>query len=355
VAKTVGTNETIKSIQILRAIAALGVVYTHCRTEGGFTIKNTGEWGVDMFFIISGFIIAYIVSRDTKNFMIKRICRIVPLYFIATFLVIFVAVVFPDLVHGTRISSEKIIKSLCFIPYKDEFKQDLPILGQGWTLRFEMFFYLIMTFCIFVIKNKEYLTVGCSLTLILFLFVLNIVKSDFFIFEYYRDGLFPEFIVGLLLYPMYDYLKQRTDIFKLNKNRFIMIIMIGIAIASLGFLIGSDIRGFYFSTNRNMRQGIPSLVIVMALLFIENNINGQNRCIRFMVLMGEASYAMYLFHYHIIAFLTRIIFPKVSINNRAIGLLELLFTITVTIIISIYVYKLVDIPIQKGIRRLIKK
>jgi peptidoglycan/LPS O-acetylase OafA/YrhL len=44
-----GNNGTIKSIQILRAIAALGVVYTHCATEGGFAIKNTGSWGVDIF------------------------------------------------------------------------------------------------------------------------------------------------------------------------------------------------------------------------------------------------------------------------------------------------------------------
>jgi peptidoglycan/LPS O-acetylase OafA/YrhL len=179
-AETGENTGTIKSIQILRAIAALGVVYTHCAT-GGFNIKNTGAWGVDIFFIISGFIIAYIVSKDTKNFMIKRIFRVVPLYFIATFLVIIVAVIFPDLVHSTRISSERIIKSLFFIPYKDEFKESVPILGQGWTLRFEMFFYLTMAICIFLVKNKKYLAIICSAVLIGFLLILNMVKTDSFI------------------------------------------------------------------------------------------------------------------------------------------------------------------------------
>jgi peptidoglycan/LPS O-acetylase OafA/YrhL len=113
--------------------------------------------------------------------------------------------------------------------------------------------------------------------------------------------------------------------------------------------------GFYFSVNRNLQEGIPSLLLVMALVFIEHYINGNNRCIKFMVLLGEASYAMYLFHYHIIVFLSRIVFPKIGVNNVAVELLKLVFTITVTIIISIYVYKLVDKPIQSELRKLIKK
>jgi peptidoglycan/LPS O-acetylase OafA/YrhL len=199
------------TIQILRAIAALGVVYTHCASEGGFTnIKNTGRWGVDIFFIISGFIIAYIVSRDTSRFMIKRIFRVVPLYYIATLLIILVALLFPHLIHGTKITTEKIVKSLFFIPYKDELKENLPILGQGWTLRFEMFFYMAMAFCLFIVKNKRFLAIFCSLVLIIFLVVLNIFKIGSFELEYYRTGLFPEFIYGLLLFPVYEYIKQKS-------------------------------------------------------------------------------------------------------------------------------------------------
>jgi peptidoglycan/LPS O-acetylase OafA/YrhL len=197
-------KQTFITIQILRAIAALGVVYTHCASEGGFNIKNTGAWGVDIFFILSGFIIAYIVSKDTSQFVIKRICRVVPLYYIATFLVIFVVLLFPSLIHGTKITLEKIIKSLSFIPYKDELKENLPILGQGWTLRFEMFFYMTMALCLLIIKNKKHLAIFCSSVLVIFLVFLNIFKPVSFELEYYRIGLFPEFIYGLLLFPVYD-------------------------------------------------------------------------------------------------------------------------------------------------------
>jgi peptidoglycan/LPS O-acetylase OafA/YrhL len=355
-------RQTFVTIQILRGIAALGVVYTHCATEGGFNgLKNTGAWGVDIFFIVSGFIIAYIVSRNTENFMIKRIFRVVPLYFIATFSIVFVAVIFPDLIHGTKISMEKIIKSILFIPYKDELKQNLPILGPGWTLNFEMFFYLIMAFCVFLVKNKKYLPMFCSAVLIVLLFVFNVVKLDFFIFEYYRSyngGLFPEFIYGLLLYLIYSHIKSRTSIISSpNILLLIRIICIVVIIGSLVYLITSDVMGVYFSENRNLQKGIPALLLVIAALLLEENVNVKGVIAKIFVLLGDASYAMYLFHYHIIAFLSRVILQKLIGNNNTIivEILKLLFIIIVTVIISVYLYKFVDMPIQKKLKKLIRK
>jgi peptidoglycan/LPS O-acetylase OafA/YrhL len=141
----------------LRGIAALGVVYVHYAAAYGFYgLKITGAWGVDVFFVISGFIIAYVVSNNTENFFIKRVFRIFPLYFIATFLTLVPAVFFPDLIHRTEIlSMEKFIKSILFIPYEDELKENIPIVGPGWTLNFEMFFYVITAFCVFFVKNKK--------------------------------------------------------------------------------------------------------------------------------------------------------------------------------------------------------
>jgi peptidoglycan/LPS O-acetylase OafA/YrhL len=165
--------------------------------------------------------------------------------------------------------------------------------------------------------------------------------------------------MGLLLYPLYKYLKQKTGVFALRNSPFTIIIPIGIAIASLSYLVLSDIMGFYSSSNRNLQRGIPSLLLVMALVFMEHYINGNNRYIKFMVLVGEASYTMYLFHYHIIAFLSRVvfpkIFPKIGANNVSVELLKLVFAITATITISLYIYKLVDKPIQKGLRKLLLK
>jgi peptidoglycan/LPS O-acetylase OafA/YrhL len=75
-----------------------------------------------------------------------------------------------------------------------------------------------------------------------------------------------------------------------------------------------------------------------------------------MLLLGDASYAMYLFHYHIIAFISRVIFSRVIGDNNVfmIELVKLLFTIIVTTFVSIFIYKLVDMPIQKRLRNLTK-
>ena len=69
----------IKSIQLLRAVAAISVVYAHY-AHYAFPDFASGAYGVDIFFIISGFIIAYITGNNTENFLSKRFIRIIPLY-----------------------------------------------------------------------------------------------------------------------------------------------------------------------------------------------------------------------------------------------------------------------------------
>jgi peptidoglycan/LPS O-acetylase OafA/YrhL len=136
-AKTTGS---IVSIQLLRAIAALSVVYVHCTTAGDYNFFSTGTFGVDIFFIISGFIIAYMVSKTTEDFLIKRIIRIVPLYFLATVAMALTVMFFPNHIRSTTISVSGFMKSILFIPGPENRGQ--PILGQGWTLNYEMFFIL---------------------------------------------------------------------------------------------------------------------------------------------------------------------------------------------------------------------
>jgi peptidoglycan/LPS O-acetylase OafA/YrhL len=131
-------NKTIKSIQLLRAIAALSVVYVHCTTGGGYKFPSTGSFGVDIFFIISGFIIAYMVERNTERFFIKRVFRVAPLYIITTIMMIMIVVIFPNIIRSTTVTLSGFIKSVLFIPGREN--GGVPIFGQGWTLNFEMFF-----------------------------------------------------------------------------------------------------------------------------------------------------------------------------------------------------------------------
>ena len=73
----------IYNLQLLRALAALAVVYFHVTSEAGLGLPvNIGAHGVDVFFVISGFIIAYIGARSPDGFLLRRLIRIVPFYWL---------------------------------------------------------------------------------------------------------------------------------------------------------------------------------------------------------------------------------------------------------------------------------
>jgi exopolysaccharide production protein ExoZ len=147
------THDLIRPIQYLRALAALMVVWVHSLymipgVAEQFNAPNFGGAGVDLFFVISGFIMVVTTAEKgvtPVGFFLRRIVRVVPLYWLATLAMIAGAASghsFKDLGYPPV----AIAKSLLFVPYTaigghpgDEW----PILAQGWTLNFEMFFYAL--------------------------------------------------------------------------------------------------------------------------------------------------------------------------------------------------------------------
>jgi len=350
---TTDRKPSIRSIQLCRAVAALAVVYTHCAGEGqgGFHLRNTGAWGVDIFFVISGFIIAYIVTRDTRRFMIKRICRLVPLYVIATLTVIAVTLLFPSLVQSTTVSVPRAVQSLLFIPYPEPLKNDQPILGQGWTLRFELLFYLMMAVCIPFVRNKARLGLACGALLLVFLIALGVTDPPVFILQYYRrQAVLPEFVYGILLYYAYAYARfhEQKVVARLPW------LFAALALASLACLLAHDLAGLTFATPRYVQVGIPALVFVAALLGLESRLARDTPLIRFGLLLGDASYGMYLFHYHIIALLSRVVFRHLGLGDGSFGveLVKVLAAFAAVIAGGVCVYILLDRPIQARLRPL---
>lgn len=147
-------REKLYGLQALRALAAAYVVFAHAQLTFAEKVGAlspidvlsfvTGEAGVALFFAISGFIIystsAHLEagSVSVKTFAWRRVSRIVPIYWLAT------------AIYGAKLAltigappAENFLKSLFFIPYGTELMR--PVLGSGWTLNYEMFFYLV--FC----------------------------------------------------------------------------------------------------------------------------------------------------------------------------------------------------------------
>ena len=136
------TDKTIYSLQALRFIAAALVVVSHIRTEVGLT--PFGSSGVDIFFVISGFIIYYVTRDGAPQFFTRRLIRIVPLYWLGTLALAAIALKAPGMLNHTSLDADKLLGSLFFIPVWNESVQyHLPLLTLGWSLNYEILFYLV--------------------------------------------------------------------------------------------------------------------------------------------------------------------------------------------------------------------
>lgn len=338
----------IKSIQLLRAIAALSVVFYHCH----FHHIETGMFGVDIFFIISGFIIAYMVNQTTNLFIIKRIIRVCPLYYMATLLTIGIALVKPQWFNHVIINTETLVKSFFYIPY--DIRDSGPILASGWTLNNEMFFYGVMFLCILIFRKKEYLVPACAGILITLVIVLNSFNKDTisaysYILRFYRNGLLPEFIYGLGLYHFWIYYGER-------KTKAINMLMLLTGLAAFVVMLYIDLsKSAMLNLPRNVHYGIPALLFANAFLVLEHRFNAENIIVKTGLKLGDASYAMYLFHPFVVYFLVRIVYPKIPGSSSVIQLAELLFSLVLVAIASVLIYDYIDKPLTELFKKRIKK
>lgn len=148
----------LMSIQVLRGLAALGVVIGHlwqievrflddALTTPAFLI---GFAGVDLFFVLSGFVMVHVTRdfqpgvRNNAYFLYKRVTRIYPPYWAFTALMLLAIFLGPN-TSGEPFDPAALLPSLLLLP-----QADLPILSVGWTLVHEMYFYLVFALLLFL-------------------------------------------------------------------------------------------------------------------------------------------------------------------------------------------------------------
>lgn len=177
------SEQPIVSIQYLRGVAALCVALHHMLAVPelkAYYTSQLGMLGVDIFFVISGFIMwSTTVGRQvsTHHFWIARIVRVVPLYWVFTALFICAASLLPSIVNHSELDPVHIIKSFLFIPaWHPTQAMVLPVYTLGWTLNYEMFFYLVFGLCLFV--NNAPSRFICVVTLLVALSIAGLVIGE---------------------------------------------------------------------------------------------------------------------------------------------------------------------------------
>jgi exopolysaccharide production protein ExoZ len=330
----------IKSIQILRAFAALLVVYAHFE----FTKPSIGSFGVDIFFIISGFIMAYIVDKNPSAFLYRRIVRIVPIYFAMTLATILLNLVRPNWFRNVIITPAAVAKSFLFIPYR--IKQSGPILSLGWTLNYEMFFYVIIAICIALWGSRKGMVV-CLTILVVLVCLGSAYPAENYILNFYSANIILEFVCGSLLY----YFGVNFGMGDSRGSRYFFLLL---GLASFMFLIYANCY-LYTIPMRFWLYGIPALFVTNMALILENKVDLKNWWHRLGVLLGDASYAMYLVHPFVIYAFIRLIFKHVQLDSLVFRFVELIFTMVVVCAVSVVIYKFFEKPLIAKVKLILDR
>ena len=294
-------QSTIVSIQVLRGIAASAVVLHH--SVRAFTIyhygaapvlfaatvfSQLGGIGVDIFFVISGFIMSYIstpyteVRQPPSDFLIRRLLRIYPMYLFAT-VVTLVFLAAPVIRHGGALpfefSGSRLVTSLLFIPSFDQGRNVAPIVGVGWTLIYEMYFYFTLTLSLAMSKRWPTVIAVAGLTAVWAAAMLSQAGGAVGVFL--RSPMIFEFVLGLGVAHLYKHgwLPKRGGF-----------AILGIAVLALAILWRQPSDAL-----RVLVWGIPSALIVAAMLVLERE-GAPTRRSRIGLLFGDASYSIYLIH-----------------------------------------------------------
>lgn len=310
-----------RSIQVLRFVAAFLVMAFHL-ADGNFIV---GAVGIDVFFVISGFIMGMIgVGETPSSFLAKRIIRVVPLYWAVT---LFLSAV-SALGAFSRITVDlpSLVKSLSFIPYFEAGGGLWPIVPVGWTLNVEMLFYAI--FAAGLVLGTPIRFAAASLALLAL--AGAIFQPSDAILRQWTTPLLLEFAAGLAL-------ATRVQPSGAGKG----LAMLGIGVV---WLVGLAALGIYDQPYRLLTWGVPAVLIVCGALAVERAGRWPSG-LRVLEIGGDASYSLYLLHGIVISLMTKILGTTLTAKVA---------TATTAILVALASYRLFERPVGAFLTRLVR-
>lgn len=272
------------SVQALRALAAWTVVCHHfmqiffdfkARGPIGQLFIDKGAVGVDIFFVISGLVI--FLSTEGKSlppgrFLLYRLFRIVPAYWLYTALMALLVVFAQPMVPDQTLDWSHFLQSLLFIPTANPGGYGIyPTLNVGWTLNYEILFYVLFAWALLFRLQVRLLIVAALLFA-----VCQAWTGYGWISQFYRSDIVYEFLLGIAIGMIYrrGWIKP------------------GLWLPLLG-VTGALVAIYHLPPEpRFVSWGLPSAVLVMACMSLERFFEHS----RLFKLLGDCSYSVYLMH-----------------------------------------------------------
>lgn len=278
--------ETVVAIQYLRAVAASLIVFQHAMGVPAFVhyAAHFGTVGVDLFFVISGYIMWTTTERRQRGplaFWLARIVRIVPLYWMFTAAYVAAALITPESFFSLKLDPAHIVKSFLFVPAEHpNLGLVAPVYTLGWTLNYEMFFYLLFGLCLFVPARALRFTLLAAIFLGLIAFGL-LFRPQGPIARTYVDPIMLEFLSGVVLAIASPYLMRRGA-------------PLGFALLVFSTLWVAIVYANGYALPRIVSHAIPAVLAITGALMLEPA--ARARPSRLGLLLGDASYSIYLAH-----------------------------------------------------------
>lgn len=342
-------KKPVYSIQVMRGIAAVAVMLLHHNPfiaipSGSFFAKVIpgASWGVDLFFMISGFIAAYTVNINASghlagmNYIARRFIRIIPLYYILTILSF----------GSDKTAWINSMKSLLFIPIGGAAGPAYggAQIGQGWTLNYEIYFYLIVTASFLFGRLKWYFVFFAISGSVIFAYMLSAPHSSYLIngpsfsvayLSLITHPIIFEFLFGVavgLYYP-----RLSTQLKPLQLSLCIAGIVFFVYNAVTQRWVGHGLQGW----------GFPSAILLCAALKLEKC--GFTLKNRHLLLLGTYSYSIYLLHENIKNILIKLS-KHMDKTFHMPDLLILLLSIITTLLLSALTYKLIEVKLANWLK-----
>ena len=296
-------NQRFESLQVLRGISALAVLLFHSHELGISKLgAHPGFWnffvfghsGVDVFFVLSGFIMFYIHESDLgkptrlKPFVLKRGIRIYPIYWILTLIVLASFYLAPESIKAYKTNIRFVLKSMTLFPV-----DGMPIIPPAWSLSHEIKFYGIFALAICIPMRFSRWLVGFLVALSLTVYSLQLLPGTHALF----DALTRNHFLYFLMHPYnLQFAAGALCAFILRRHtptKGFIIFAAGLLLFAAAAMV--DNRGRMPVDWRILGYGVPSAILLFGTAAW--NFQSRSPIFRSMVFLGEASYSLYLIHY----------------------------------------------------------
>ena len=291
----------IPQLQALRFVAAAMVLLSHLQHEvpsvRGLDVAGYAPWqpvffagGVDIFFVISGFIMHTIAAPHfgqpgaARSFFLRRLLRVVPPYWFFTTAMLLAALLFSGQVAHSQLSLPHVLASYLFLPFENPYGKIYPLLILGWTLNFEMMFYAVFALGLMFPRRWGLAFIGAVIGgLGLVGLVFEPARAPL---AFWCNPIVFEFLMGIAL----AWCLQRGVRWSPAAGA----VSIAAGVAAMVWAVQAGIAGHHWAA-RALWMGLPACLVCAGVVWVRPQ-GKPGPLMRALMVGGDASFTLYLSH-----------------------------------------------------------